>query len=192
MKSIRYLFRLTCDSWILCLRTSGSELGWALVFELGFSVGMVLGEPVEYILGYSINMLLVLALDNYFVTRDRYLVWFLLGLLVGLVIGIREGSLVYLLLGLPIKFSSEYPNPGLTGIICGMSLVDTLGLLFDSICNINWCGPWIGNWQFLWHFSSFPYLIFSWLGTWYNTLMNPTTLMSRSRWSASKPTEAES
>ena len=74
MKSIRYIFRLTCDSWLLCLRTSGSVLGWALVFELGFSVGMVLEDPVEYILGYLINMLLVLALDNYFVTRDRYLV----------------------------------------------------------------------------------------------------------------------
>ena len=38
MKSIIHLCIITCDYWILCLRTSGSELGQALDFELGFKL----------------------------------------------------------------------------------------------------------------------------------------------------------
>ena len=62
MKIIRYIFRLTCDFWFLHLKTSGSELVWALVFELVFSEDMVLGAPVVSPLGYSINVLLILSL----------------------------------------------------------------------------------------------------------------------------------
>ena len=59
--NIEYLFRLTCASCIPRLRTSWSELSWALVYEHGFLVGMVMVEPVGYPLRYSSNMLLGLA-----------------------------------------------------------------------------------------------------------------------------------
>ena len=36
MKSIIYLCILTCDSCLTKFRTSGSEIGWTLGFELGF------------------------------------------------------------------------------------------------------------------------------------------------------------
>ena len=52
MKVIIYLCRLTCDSWINHLRTSGSELGWDMRFELVFSFEMMLGAPVGSPLGY--------------------------------------------------------------------------------------------------------------------------------------------
>ena len=55
--------RLTCVSWLPRLRISGSDIGWDTVFELGFSVGVVLGAPVGSPLGYSINMFLGLSLD---------------------------------------------------------------------------------------------------------------------------------
>ena len=38
--------------------TSGSDLGWDLVFELGFSVDMMMVGPIGSPLGYSIIMLL--------------------------------------------------------------------------------------------------------------------------------------
>ena len=44
------------------------ELGWALVFECGLPVGMVLGSPVGYPLVYSINMLLGFSLWDSFGT----------------------------------------------------------------------------------------------------------------------------
>ena len=63
MKIIRYICRVTCSSWIPRLRTSGSNIGWDLGFELGFSVDIVLGAPVGSQLGYSINIFLGLALE---------------------------------------------------------------------------------------------------------------------------------
>ena len=68
------------------MRTSGSEIVWALGFELGSSVDMVLLAPVGSPLGYSINMLLGLALENYFGTWEVSLAGVLLGALDGLMI----------------------------------------------------------------------------------------------------------
>ena len=59
-----------------------------------------------------------------------------------------EVSLVALSIVLPLVSSFDSPNPGLTGIILCMSLVNLLGNLLDSIWSINWCGPWIGTWHF--------------------------------------------
>ena len=87
MNIIRYLCRLTCASWIPCLRKSGCEIGWALVFEIRFSVDMVLVAPVGSPLGYSIIMLIVLALDNYFGTWEGYLFGVSLVTLADLMIG---------------------------------------------------------------------------------------------------------
>ena len=86
MKTIRYLFRLTCASWIPCLITSGSDLGWDLGFELRFSVGMVLGSPVGYTIGYSFNMFIGLKLDNSFDALEGYWVGVSLGPFYGLII----------------------------------------------------------------------------------------------------------
>ena len=51
MDSIRILCRITCDYLLYLLRASGSELSCDLVFELGFSVGMMMratvGSPIE-------------------------------------------------------------------------------------------------------------------------------------------------
>ena len=66
--------------------TSGSDLGWDLVFELGFSVDMMMVVPIGSPLGYSINMLLGLALVNYFGTWEVSLVGVSLGALDGLMI----------------------------------------------------------------------------------------------------------
>ena len=52
MKIIRYIFRITCASWLPHLRISGSDIGWYLGSELGLSVGMVLLAPVGSPLGY--------------------------------------------------------------------------------------------------------------------------------------------
>ena len=149
MKSIIYLFRLTCTSWLPCLRTSGSELGWDLGFEILFSVNMVLGVPVVYQLGYSINMLLELEIYNYFGTWEISLVRFTLGTLTVLMIRNGEGHLVGLSLGLPIRSPLDSPNPGLTEIILDMYLENPLGYLLESIWNINWCGTWMRTWKFL-------------------------------------------
>ena len=72
MKTIIYICRFTCASWLPHLRTSGSELGWYLVLEIVFSVDMVLGAPVGYPLGFSINMFLGLALENSFGPWEGY------------------------------------------------------------------------------------------------------------------------
>ena len=96
MKIIRYICGLTCASFHPNLRTSGSDLGWALVFEIGFSVDIVLEAPIGYPIGYSINLLLSFSLDNSFVTWEVYLVGVSLGILTGLMIGTVEGSLVVL------------------------------------------------------------------------------------------------
>ena len=66
MKSIIYLCRITCDSYVPRLRTSGSEIDWDMGFELVFSVEMVMGSPVGSPFGYYINMLLGLEIENYF------------------------------------------------------------------------------------------------------------------------------
>ena len=58
------------------MRTSGSEIDWDMGFELGFSVEMVMGSSVGSPFGYYINMLLGLALENYFRTWEGYLVVF--------------------------------------------------------------------------------------------------------------------
>ena len=72
MNSIRFLCRLMCASWLPCLRISGSELDWDLVFELGLPVDMVLGSPDGYTLVYSINMFILLALRNSFGAWEGY------------------------------------------------------------------------------------------------------------------------
>ena len=106
-------------------------------FELRYSVDMVLGAPVGYSLGYSINMLLGLILYNYFGTWKGSLVVISFGPLDGLMIYTKEGSLVSLLLVLPRVSPFEFLNPIITGIIIGMSLVNPLGSLLESILNIN-------------------------------------------------------
>ena len=57
-------------------------------------------------------MLLVLELDNSFVTREGYLVGVSLGTLDGSMIFTGEGSLVGLLMGLPLGSPIESPNTG--------------------------------------------------------------------------------
>ena len=66
MKSVRYIYRLTCASWLPLLRTSGFEIGWDLGFEPIFTVVIVMGALFISPLGYYINMLLGLEIDNYF------------------------------------------------------------------------------------------------------------------------------
>ena len=66
-----------------------SELAWTIGFELRFSVDMGLVAPVGYSLGYSINMLLGLALCNYFGTWKGSLVGVSIGPLNGLIIDTR-------------------------------------------------------------------------------------------------------
>ena len=63
---------------------------------------MVIVSPVEYLLGYSMNILLFLALENSFGTREGSLVVFSLVPLVGLMIVNGEGYLVVLQLELPL------------------------------------------------------------------------------------------
>ena len=87
MKSIRYLCRLTCASWINFLWKSGSELGWDLGFKIRFLVEMVLGAPVGSPPGYSINTFLGLALENSFGTHEGSLVGVSLGPLSDLMVG---------------------------------------------------------------------------------------------------------
>ena len=58
MNSIIFLCKLTCDSWIPSLRESGYELIWAMGFEIGSSVHMVLGAPVVTPLEVSISIFL--------------------------------------------------------------------------------------------------------------------------------------
>ena len=149
MKSIIYLCRLTCDSCLPLLRTSGSEIVWALGFELGSSVDMVLLAPVGSPLGYSINMLLGLALANYFVTWEVSLAGVSLGALDGLIIETGEGCLVVLSLGLSLGPTINSPNTGLIGIILEMSVWNLLVSLLEYIWHINWCDPWLGTWQLL-------------------------------------------
>ena len=72
-----------------------------------------------------------------------------LGQLAGLMIGTVKVSLVGLSMGLPFVSPLDSPNPGLTGVILDMTLVNPLLSLLDSIWNINWRGPWIGTWKFL-------------------------------------------
>ena len=130
MKSIRYICRITCASWLYRLKTSGSEIGWALGFELGFLVDMVLGAPVGYPLGYSINMLLVLELENAFDTWEGSLVGVSLVVLYGLMIGTGEGYVVGLSLVIPLGYPLESPNTGAE--LSGTLLEAPLGLWFVS------------------------------------------------------------
>ena len=165
MKIIRYIFRITCASWLPLLIKPGSKLGWDLGFELGFSVDMVPVAPVGYPLGHYINTLLGLALDNYFGTWEGYLFVVSLGTLDGLMIGTGEVCLVGLSLVLLLGSPPDSQNPGLTGIILEMSLGNNIGSLINYIWNINWCVPRIGTWKLLWHFNWVPSLLFSLFGT---------------------------
>ena len=70
MKSVRYIYRLTCASWLPLLRTSGFEIGWYLGFEPIFAVVIVMGALFISPIGYYINMLLGLEIDNYFGTWE--------------------------------------------------------------------------------------------------------------------------
>ena len=97
-----------------------------MVFEIGFSVDMMVGALVGSPLGYSINMLLVLALFNYFGTWEGYLVGVSLGTLYVLMIGIVEGFLVCLSLKIPLGSPLNSPNPELTVIILGIYLGNIL------------------------------------------------------------------
>ena len=74
MKNIIFLCRLTCASCLHRLVTYGSEIDWDMRFKFGLEVGMVLGEPVGSSLVYSVNMLIGLALGNYFGTWEGSLV----------------------------------------------------------------------------------------------------------------------
>ena len=91
---------------------------------------MVLGSPVGYPFEDSISMLLGLALDNYSVTWEGYLVGVSLGTLDGLMIGTGKGYLVGLSLGLPLGYPLESLNlgAGLPGTLMGAPL----GLWFGS------------------------------------------------------------
>ena len=112
------------------MRTSGSGLGWDLVFELGLSVGMVLVEPVGSTHGYSINMFLGLELCNYFGRWGGSLFGVSFGTPAVLMIGTREGYLVGLSLGISLVSSLESPNPGAD--LPGTLLGTPLGLWFGS------------------------------------------------------------
>ena len=94
------------------MRTYGYDLGWYLVFELGLSFFMVMVAPVGSPLGYSINMLLGMALFNYFVTWEGYLVGVSFGPLDRFMIVTGKVYLVGLSLGLPLGYQLESPNPG--------------------------------------------------------------------------------
>ena len=134
MKSISYLWRLTCAYWLPHLITYGSGIGWVQGFEPGLQAVLVLVEPVGYSLGYSIGMLLDLSLRNYFGPLERYLVGVSLGPLPGLMIVNREGSLVGLILRLPLGSPHESLNPGAE--LSGTLLYSPLGLWFGS------CAVW--------------------------------------------------
>ena len=62
VKSNRYLCTLVCASGFSVLRKAGSDIGWALGIEPGFSYGVVLGSLVRSPLGYYILNNLGLAL----------------------------------------------------------------------------------------------------------------------------------
>ena len=111
MNNIRYLCGINRESWIPCLRASGSNLVWALGFELGMSVGMEIISPVGYPLESSILALIILSLSNFFSTWEEYLVGSLPGVLGGFMIGTWEGSLVGWSLGLTRVYPPESPNP---------------------------------------------------------------------------------
>ena len=94
IKSIIYICRLNCVSLLPHLRTSGSDIGWSLVFEFGFRVGMVMRAHLGYPIGYSINMLLGLEIGNYFGAWEASLVGVSLEIHYGLMIVNGEGSMV--------------------------------------------------------------------------------------------------
>ena len=73
---------------------------------------MVLLSPVGSPLGYSINILLVLVIDNYSGTWEGSLVKVLLVTLAVLVVVTGEGYLVLLLLVLLLGSPFYSPNPG--------------------------------------------------------------------------------
>ena len=113
---------------------------------------MMLGAPVRSPFGFFINVFLGLELCNSFGTWGGYFSGFSLST-VGLVIDTVKGCLVGLLLLIPLVYPLESPNIGLTGIILGMDIVNTLGYLIDYICNINWCRPWLVTCKFLLKFN---------------------------------------
>ena len=102
IKSIIYIYILTCASFLPFLGASGYDLWRALGFEPVLTVGMLMGAHVGYPLGYSIKILVGLALVNSFGTWELYLVVIPLSTLDGLMIGAVELSLVGLSLGLPL------------------------------------------------------------------------------------------
>ena len=92
MKIIKYICRISLASWIPRLITSEYELGSSLGFELGLLFYMMLVAPIGSPLGYSINMLLELALCNYFGTWGGSLIGVSFVPLYGLMIGTGERS----------------------------------------------------------------------------------------------------
>ena len=141
IETIRYLYRLTCASWIPCLGNLGLILDgiWALNIDL--FVNMVMVAHVGYPLGFYINMLIGLSLCNFFVTWEVSLVWFSLGSSLELKnprveLGSMIGSLNVMTLGTCLgKFS---------------------GYQLDSIFRKNCCCTWLGPSKFLWHFNWVP------------------------------------
>ena len=98
MRIIRYIWILPCFSWLPSLIPYGSEREWALGFELGFSVDMVLVAPVGSPLGYSTDIFPGLVIDNYFGTGEVSLGVLSLVTLARWVVETVEGYLVILLL----------------------------------------------------------------------------------------------
>ena len=131
------------------MRTLWSDIYWALGFELVLPFDMVLVATVGYPLEYSINMFFGLELEILFGSYEVSLVLVSIVTLSVLIIFTGYRYLAVLSLVLPLVYPLEYPNPGLAGIIIGMSLVNPLGYLLGYIRYINWCFPLIRTWQFL-------------------------------------------
>ena len=107
MNSIIFIYKLTCESWIPCLRAYGYGLCWYLLFELVFPVGMVMVVPVGYPVDDSINIFIGLLIGISFGTWEGSLVKVSLGTISGLMIGTGEGYFVGLSLLPPLALPFE-------------------------------------------------------------------------------------
>ena len=139
MKSIRYPCRLTCAYLHPCLITSGSDIGCAMGFDFGLTVGMVLQSPVGYPLWYLINRFLGLVIGNYFGTWENYLVGVSLVLLDDLMIGTGEVSLAGLSLGLQLGFPLKFMPGILLGAPTGLWFVSEAVRCLCCFCRLKYC-----------------------------------------------------
>ena len=133
INSIIIPWRLTCFFWIYRLRAYGSKIDWYLGFEIGCSVGILMGELVGYILSVSLCIFIGLMHSTFF------------GLWIGFLSGLNVVTWEVLV------FDSKIVIPRISPL--GMSLVNPLVSLLDSICNISCFCPWLVTWQLIWHFS---------------------------------------